>query len=241
MYKHASLVLLALILVFGTGVESVQAFGIPDFNKKKDKKKSRRKKKSDDEARKKEEASKAEEKKTEEAKAEETKKAQSTTTAEKSETGKADSDASKKTAGAAKETEIQVTEIPLQKETWAIYKDLKVGDFTLYEYGAKQDMTTRNEVIATDEKSVTVLTTSNMAGRITKAKMRYVLNIVVKTSEKTVSVAGKQIKVKVMESYKNGKLLNRIISSKEVPLGGLVRNEDENGKPYMVLKDFKKQ
>ncbi len=100
----------------------------------------------------------------------------------------------------------------------------------------------RYEVIAKDEKSATILTTTNMGGQINKAKTRYVLNSTVKTVDKTITIAGKQLKVQETETYTNGKLTSRIVMSKDLPMmGGIVRNEDGKGNIQMQLKDFKKQ
>lgn len=225
---------LSLLFVFGAAIESAYAFGISDLTRKKEKKKSRRKKKSKEEPAKKDESAKTDESKAAETKPEASK--------QDSAAKKDDEGGAEKTAAPAKEENIHVTELPLHAKAWEQYKDLKVGDYTLYEMGGGQ-MTMRYEVVAKDDKSVTILTSTTMAGRTSKAKMKYVLNSEVKTSEKTIKVGGKDLKVKVMETYTNGKLTSRVMTSDEIPLGlgGVVRNEDGNGKAQMALKEFKKQ
>ena len=132
------------------------------------------------------------------------------------------------------------TEIPITKEAWEqMYKDWKAGDYVVYEMTAAPGMKQRQEVIEATADSVTVVSTIEMNGQKQPGgKMKYVVKAETKTAEDKVKVGDKEISATRTEVYNSGKLAGKTWTSKEVPLGGMVRSEGDDGKASMNLVEF---
>lgn len=132
--------------------------------------------------------------------------------------------------------EVQKSEVTITKEAFEAYKDVKKGTFVEYAYPAVPNSKMRYECIEKTADSVTVLTTTDMAGTVQKGETKYV----VKDESAKVEAAGKSFDCTVSETKTGGVPTGKTYYSKQVPalMGGLVKTEGADGKPSMVLTSY---
>jgi hypothetical protein len=104
----------------------------------------------------------------------------------------------------------------VEKSVWekGFYKDLKVGDFTVYDTGAA---TMRTDVLEVGPDMYSTLVTTTAAGNKSAVKTTYKANAEVKTSEETVKVADKDVATTKTETLEDGKTTSITWTSKDVP------------------------
>jgi hypothetical protein len=166
---------------------------------------------------------------------------------------KPDAGASGPAAPTATPTPTEVPDIPVSKEQWekAGYPITKAGDVLVYEQkiegaGFSQEQKEEIEVLSAAAGVIAVqrTTTMTMAGvppQKSVSKQRYVLSDAgysTKESDDKVTVKDKEYPAKRTDATVQGKLVTKTWVAKELPLGGMARVEDGEGKVLSRLVDF---
>ncbi|MCK6471430.1 MAG: hypothetical protein L6R28_06765 [Planctomycetes bacterium] len=144
--------------------------------------------------------------------------------------------AAEEAPAAAPAGEVQKTEVTITKEAFEAYKDVKKGTFVEYAYPAMPNSKMRYECVEKTADSITILSTTDMAGTVQKGEAKYV----VKDESAKVEAAGRSFDCTVSETKVGGVSSGKTYYSKQVPalMGGLVKTEDAGGKPSMVLTSY---
>lgn len=137
---------------------------------------------------------------------------------------------------AAPAGEVQKSEVTMSKEAFDTFKDVKKGTFVEYAYPAVPNSKMRYEVLEKTADSITILSTTDMAGTVQKGETKYVM----KEESAKVEAAGKSFDCTVTETKVGGVSSGKSYHSKQVPplMGGLVKTEGADGKPAMVLTSY---
>jgi hypothetical protein len=149
-----------------------------------------------------------------------------------------------------------VVEMKLPKSLWAQTKDFyKAGDWVEYEMPAVPGYKSRQEVVEVGDNFVVLDTKTTMAGQTTqqKSKMSYTepdppeqkteeeekQKVEKKEFADKVTVKDKgEVAATRHEMYLNGKLVSKSWVSKDLPLGGMVKTEDADGKVLQVMTAY---
>jgi hypothetical protein len=152
----------------------------------------------------------------------------------------------------------RTTEVKVPKSLWdaAYMKEIKVGDFLEYEMPAAPGMRTHMEVVEYGDHTMTQLSRTIMNGKpINEGKSKMIYSEpdpetgkVTEEQKKKYETKTFDDKVKIgdkgeyaatrTETYEDGKLVAKMWTCKDVPLGGLVKSEGPDGKSYQVLVNF---
>ena len=145
---------------------------------------------------------------------------------------------------------IAVTEEIEPAARWGLswQKNARAGDFAEYEIRGVPGVT-RQEVVETGERSVTVETTQMVAGaRTPVARKRFAFTgepkaaeptkIEEKIAETTVEYKGRKLPAVRTEVFEDGKLQKTVWTSPEVPLEGVVKIENAEGQVVRQLMDY---
>jgi hypothetical protein len=143
------------------------------------------------------------------------------------------------------------------KSLWdnAYIKDMKVGDFLEYEVPLAPGMRMRSEVLEIGDHTLTMLSRTNFNGEVTEGKSKQIYSepdpetkpvkeennkkFVTKTFDDKIKIGDKgEFAAVRTESYEDDKLVSKMWSCKDVPLGGMVRVEGADGKAMQQLVNF---
>jgi hypothetical protein len=166
---------------------------------------------------------------------------------------------STQTAGGGKTMTMNAPDMKLPKSAWDKMGDsiYKAGDWVEYEYPQVAGMTTRMECLEVGDHFVVLKTASTVAGQttISTGKMIYsepdpeVKDVEQEKHKMETKEYSDKVDVKDKgnvaatryETFMDGKLMAKSWVSKEVPMGGMVRAEDADGKVSMQLKAYGKK
>jgi hypothetical protein len=155
----------------------------------------------------------------------------------------------------ASAVEAPVQEVHVPKSSWDKFGrgDAKAGDFVEYEMTAAPGMKMRQEIKEVGDHTMTVESAMTMSGTaMPKQTMKMIYdgpdvegkdpktNVEMKMADEKVTVKKGSFDATRVEAYMNGALLSKSWITKEVPVTGLVKTQDKDGKDTMVLTDFGK-
>lgn len=158
-----------------------------------------------------------------------------------------------------KTAEVQTYELKMPKSVWdkgTYMKDMNAGDFIETEMPAAPGMKSRTEVVEIGDHTVTFLSRTVMPGApTTEAKSKQIYSepdpevtpvkeantkkFESKTFDDKIKVGDKgEFAAVRTESYEDGKLVSKMWTCKDVPLGGMVKIEGADGKVMQQVVDF---